>query len=184
MHAQIWMVVILLCAPMTAACKQAEVPARAPTRGSLEFQGMGPGMMGRGMMGRGMMTGSVARHHEAMTNGIPEPYRSSRDPLPDDAKTLHSGARVYEQYCAACHGERGLGDGPTGQQLRPPAANLASLARTSMGQSDSYLYWTIAEGGQQFGTAMPPFKGALSSDEMWAVIHYLKQGLPQNTRRP
>ncbi len=52
--------------------------------------------MGPGMMGRGVMTGSVTRHHKAMTNGIPEPYRSSRDPLPDDVKTLRSGAQVYE----------------------------------------------------------------------------------------
>jgi mono/diheme cytochrome c family protein len=130
-----------------------------------------------------MMTGSYVRHHAVMANGIPEPYRSMRNPLSNTAATLEQGARIYQQDCSACHGPQGEGDGPAGKQLKPPAANLASLSHMPMGQSDAYLYWTIAEGGQQFGTAMPSFKGALSPNDRWAVVDYLRQGLPQNTRQ-
>jgi hypothetical protein len=47
-----------------------------------------------------------------------------------------------------------------------------------MMMDDSYLYWTIAEGGGAFGTAMPAHKDALSADEIWSVIRFLKAGLP------
>jgi hypothetical protein len=40
---------------------------------------------------------------------------------------------------------------------------------------DPFMYWAIAEGGAQFGTAMPAFKDTLSSDGIWAVIAYVRQ---------
>ena len=47
-----------------------------------------------------------------------------------------------------------------------------------------YMYWTIAEGGKQFGSAMPSFKKALSPQDMWSVIAYVRDGLGdrQNNR--
>jgi hypothetical protein len=41
-----------------------------------------------------------------------------------------------------------------------------------MAQWDPFMYWTVAEGGAQFGSAMPAFKDALSKDDIWAVIAY------------
>jgi hypothetical protein len=43
-----------------------------------------------------------------------------------------------------------------------------------MVMDDSYLYWTIAEGGGAFGTAMPAQKDTLSADEIWSVIRFLQ----------
>lgn len=40
--------------------------------------------------------------------------------------------------------------------------------------SDGYLLWTISEGGVPVGTAMPPFKGALKEDDIWAIITYVR----------
>ena len=42
----------------------------------------------------------------------------------------------------------------------------------------SILYWTVAEGGAQFGTAMPAFKDVLSSDDIWAAAAYIQARLP------
>jgi mono/diheme cytochrome c family protein len=47
------------------------------------------------------------------------------------------------------------------------------------GSVGPFMYWTIAEGGASFGTAVPAFKDALSNDEIWAVIAYLQAHLPQ-----
>ena len=44
---------------------------------------------------------------------------------------------------------------------------------------DPYIYWTIAEGGARFGSAMPAFKDALSKDDVWAVVTYIQARLPQ-----
>lgn len=40
---------------------------------------------------------------------------------------------------------------------------------------DGYLYWTIAEGGTQLQTAMPPFKEVMREEEIWKTILYLRE---------
>ena len=163
---------------------------------------MGPGMMGRGMMGRGMMgqggqgmmgqggqrmmgsgNGSMPRMRFSMMSGIPAPYNSMSNPLPRTRETVERGAAVYEKNCASCHGTTGLGDGPVGRTLSPPPANLAFLSQMPMVQWDPFMYWTIAEGGAQFGSAMPAFKDTLSKDEIWAVVAYIQARLPQTTSK-
>jgi mono/diheme cytochrome c family protein len=145
---------------------------------------IGQGMMGRGMMGGGMMggsggSGSMPRMHFAMMSGVPAPYNSISNPLPRTRETVEQGAKVYEQNCASCHGTTGLGDGPVGRTLSPPPANLAFLSQMPMVQWDPFMYWTVAEGGAQFGSAMPAFKGTLSKDDIWAVVAYIQARLPQ-----
>jgi mono/diheme cytochrome c family protein len=151
--------------------------------GSMMSQGMMGSRMGRGMSGKGMMSRSMARHRQVMMYGLPKAYALLHDPLPGTAAVLEKGARIYQQSCAACHGPRGYGNGTAGQQLNPRPANLSSIAGMPMGRSDAYMYWTISDGGQQFGTAMPAFKEALSKDDIWAVIHYLRSGLIENSSR-
>ena len=145
---------------------------------------MGRAMMGHGMMGHGMhgMMDSMPRHHQAMMSGVPTPYNSLRNPLPRTRETVDRGAAVYEKSCASCHGASGAGDGAAGQNLSPPPANLAWLAQMPMVQWDPFMYWTVAEGGAQFGSAMPAFKDALSKDDIWAVIAYIQARLPQNSK--
>lgn len=134
---------------------------------------MGPGRRGQG---------PIARHHFAMMNGIPALYASMTNPLPRTQATLDTGARVYAQNCAACHGQQGQGDGPAGANLSPPSGNLAWLSDMPMGQWDPFIYWTVAEGGSQFGTAMPAFKNSLSKDQIWAVTAYIQAHLPQTNK--
>lgn len=138
-------------------------------------------MMGGGMM-RGGMMGSMPRHHFAMMRGIPVPYNSMKNPLPRTGKTIEQGAAVYAQNCSACHGASGAGDGAAAQALSPRPANLALLSQMPMAQWDSFMYWAISEGGAQFGTAMPAFKGSLSDHDRWAVIAYIQARLPHKGR--
>lgn len=144
---------------------------------------MGHGMMDQGMMGQhgtmghGMMMGSMVRHHQAMMYGVPEPYRSTRNPLPNSASTFRHGAQVYAANCAACHGARGYGDGPAAAQLSPRPADLAWLARSHM-VGDPYIYWTVSEGGKPVGSAMPAFNRILSQRDIWAVVTYVRHGMP------
>ena len=124
------------------------------------------------MMGSGY--GSMPRMHFAMMSGVPAPYNSMTNPLPRNHETVERGTTIYEKNCASCHGTTGLGDGPVGRTLSPPPANLAFLPQMPMVQWDPFMYWTVAEGGAQFGSAMPAFKDALSKDEIWAVVAYIQ----------
>jgi mono/diheme cytochrome c family protein len=122
--------------------------------------------------------GPMPRHHMALMWGIPEPYKSMTNPLPQRPATLARGAEVYARNCVACHGEQGVGDGPAGHDLSPPPGNLVWLSDMPEKQWDAFMYWAIAEGGTQLGTAMPAFKDTLSKDDIWAVTAYIQANLP------
>jgi len=157
--------------------------------------GYGGGMMGGhgGMMGGyghgygrgygGMMGGSGPRHRIAMMGGIPAPYTNMTNPLPETRATVERGAAVYAANCASCHGPTGAGDGGAARTLSPRPANLAWLSEMPISRWDPFMYWTVAEGGMKFGTAMPSFKNSLSKDDTWAVIAYIQAHLPPGTAR-
>jgi mono/diheme cytochrome c family protein len=123
--------------------------------------------------------GPMPRHHVAMMWGIPAPYNSMTNPLPDAKATVERGATVYAENCQSCHGKEGYGDGEAGRDLSPPPGNLAWLSNMPMARWDPFVYWTVAEGGAPLGSAMPAFKDSLSKEEIWAVTAYIEAHLPQ-----
>jgi mono/diheme cytochrome c family protein len=126
------------------------------------------------MQGRGMGGGSILRHQFVMRNGIDPQYASKQSPIGPSADSLAAGKKLYDQNCASCHGASGLGDGPAAKGMEPRPADIAAFVRTPLA-TDSYLYWTIAEGGVPIGTAMPPFKSSLKEDEIWKIIVYIRR---------
>jgi mono/diheme cytochrome c family protein len=125
--------------------------------------------------------GSVPRHQVAMLGGIPEPYKSMSDPEKVTVAAVQRGAVVYEQNCVSCHGQTGMGDGRDSGHLSPRPGNLAWLSKMPMANWDPFMYWTIAEGGAQFGTGMPAYKNRLSRGDIWAVTAYIRARLPQDS---
>ena len=80
------------------------------------------------------------------------------------------GAKVYQTYCASCHGNTGLGDGLAAKALKPPPRNLVEGAWEKGGDSIT-LYQTLAQGIE--GTSMVSFS-YLSKEERWALVHYVR----------
>ncbi len=79
------------------------------------------------------------------------------------------GKVIYDKSCAVCHGAQGRGDAPTGKVLVPPAADFTS--GKSRKKSDSELLAIIRDG--KAGTAMTPWKGTLSEQDMQDVLAYV-----------
>jgi len=127
---------------------------------------------GAGMRMPGMA--SMGRHHEGMMGGLPADYANEQNPLTGTEAVLQDGKKLYQLYCAVCHGDRGYGDGPTARNLVPPPANLSRLMRMPLARDD-YLFWAISEGGKAFNSTMPAFKQSLSEKERWEIIHYLRR---------
>jgi mono/diheme cytochrome c family protein len=50
------------------------------------------------------------------------------------ADYVPSGAAIYTQYCAACHGADAKGHGPVRAALRKPASDLTTLAKRHGGK--------------------------------------------------
>jgi mono/diheme cytochrome c family protein len=126
--------------------------------------------------------GSMPRHHFAMMSSLPDAYRSLVNPLLRTPATIERGAAIYAMHCASCHGVAGTGDGPAGRALSPRPGNLAWLAKMPMSRWDPFMYWTIAEGGAQFGTPMPAFKDTLATNDIWAAVTYIQARLPRGAR--
>ena len=78
------------------------------------------------------------------------------------------GKGLYDTYCTNCHGAQGKGDGPIGQALVPPAADLTATGK----KSDKELLNVIRKGRP--GTAMPSWKGDLSESEILDVFSYVR----------
>lgn len=75
------------------------------------------------------------------------------------------GATIYANRCSTCHGERGLGDGPTAKAL---GLNAANLQRAVKEKSRADLLRVIELGRN----AMPAFRLSLSEAERKAVLEY------------
>jgi mono/diheme cytochrome c family protein len=103
----------------------------------------------------------------------PADYASKTNPVAGNADAIAQGKTQYTALCQACHGEKGLGDGPAGAALTPHPGNLQNAAKEA---SDAYLYWRIAEGGAMdpFKSSMPAQKATLKEAQIWQIISYIK----------
>jgi len=134
------------------------------------------GHRGGGMMGRmmGKMMDEKGRHSFLMSNGVPEKYAELTNPLAESPENISAGKSLYSVNCVSCHGKTGIGDGAAGKMLDPQPANLVAAMGMPMA-SDSFLFWSISAGGQEFKSAMPAFENVLSKNERWLLITYLRQ---------
>jgi mono/diheme cytochrome c family protein len=65
--------------------------------------------------------------------------------------TPASGKQMYVNYCAACHGANGKGDGPVGSALKKQPADLTVLSRNNGGKFPVNHVMSVI----QFGTDLP-----------------------------
>ena len=97
--------------------------------------------------------------------------REARDglinPRPATDDVLAEGAALYRIYCTMCHGESGAGDGVVAQHFRRVPDLTASYIQN---YTDGRLYTVVREGGFN----MPRYAEALSVDERWAVVRYVR----------
>lgn len=54
--------------------------------------------------------------------------------VPVKPTRAYSGAEMYKEYCAACHGLEGKGNGPAAEALKPPPPDLTLLAKNNGGK--------------------------------------------------
>ncbi|MDT7042376.1 c-type cytochrome [Candidatus Nitronereus thalassa] len=97
-----------------------------------------------------------------------EPALEAVQESPSSSGNASSGKRVFGTYCVNCHGQLGKGDGPIGQSLVPPAANLTLLGK----KSDNEILDAIRKGRP--GTAMPSWKNDLSTQDILDVLAYIR----------
>ncbi|MBI3007368.1 MAG: cytochrome c [candidate division NC10 bacterium] len=85
--------------------------------------------------------------------------------LPADAADLALGENVYGKRCASCHAADGRGDAKMAEILKVSISDLRATTK-----SDQELRTVISKGKPP----MPAFEKQLSSDELQAVVAYVK----------
>ncbi len=92
-----------------------------------------------------------------------------QNPVVPSTDAVNQGRAIYRERCVACHGDRGRGDGAAGATLDPKPADLVLHVPQ---HPDGELYYMISVGFPQ--SAMPPWRGVLSEQERWELVHYLR----------
>jgi mono/diheme cytochrome c family protein len=96
------------------------------------------------------------------------------NPRPLSLASLENGRAQFERFCAACHGQGGLGDGPvsmTGPLQGPlagvlPLAGPASIAKV---RSDGHIFATIRYGRRR----MPAYQ-RIAAEDRWDIVNYIR----------
>jgi hypothetical protein len=90
-----------------------------------------------------------------------------RNPIEPASASIESGKRLYQLYCALCHGANAKGGGPIAKKFVPPPDLTLEVFRK---RTDGFIYATIRDGGP----LMPGQKEALSPRESWDIVNYLR----------
>lgn len=109
----------------------------------------------------------------------PHSHESGSDRATHSGKgSVSIGATVYKHMCIFCHGEDGNGGGkataylyPWPRDFRKGVFKYRSTPSGSL-PLDSDIFRTISRGVP--GTAMPAWGTALSEEETWSVVKYIK----------
>ena len=92
-----------------------------------------------------------------------------RNPIPPSSESVRAGLALYQTHCLLCHGETGLGDGPSAATMNPPPAGLVVHVPL---HPDRALFEFVRDGIP--GTAMSALAATLSDEEIWHIINYIQ----------
>jgi cbb3-type cytochrome c oxidase subunit III len=86
------------------------------------------------------------------------------------------GATLFANYCWTCHGTSGKGDGPIAVAYQPRPRDLTDRPYVAS-RTDFDLYNAISQGGPAVNrsAAMPGWGHALSPQEIWDLVAYVRQ---------
>ncbi len=96
----------------------------------------------------------------------------TKAPFEPTEEGLAKGKRLFNIYCAICHGEKGDGEGYLVREDGGvfPAMPANFLSDDLKNSSDGRYYYTIMKGRNM----MEPFYDKLDYEERWQVIQYIR----------
>lgn len=102
----------------------------------------------------------ATRDGQLLRDLIPE------NPVPATAASVANGRKLYNIYCAACHGEDGMAQTPVVQRgmPSPPLVGLLPVL------SEAHLYNKALYGGP----IMPAYGFQTTRKERWDMVNYMK----------
>ncbi len=96
---------------------------------------------------------------------VPDDKKGKLSTFQFDDNTRKAGEKLYSVNCMSCHGAPGKGNFL--KMVPPPPDPATDMIQKN---SDGELFYKLTNGRGQ----MPSFKNALSSDEIWHVISFVR----------
>jgi mono/diheme cytochrome c family protein len=98
---------------------------------------------------------------------------------PFSPESIKRGAELFQSMnCWSCHGKDGRGHGPSAASLTDSRGypitpfDFTSGTRFKCGDTDSEMFRDLVTGLD--GTPMPSFATAMTADQRWDVVHYIR----------
>jgi len=111
----------------------------------------------------------MAQANAAQSWAAPPSDRDVKNPVPPTPENVAAGKKLYEDNCSMCHGEKGAGDGITGENLVVKPADLTD-AKLMKSETDGSLFWKITTGR----APMQSWKDTLSDTQRWQLVDYIR----------
>jgi hypothetical protein len=108
--------------------------------------------------------------HEEGGHEVPHEAAEVPNPIAATDESIGTGAELYANNCALCHGESGEGDGPAASGLAVPPADLHE--DHVQGLTDGALFYIISH--SEPDSPMPAWEDVLDEDERWHVVNFLR----------
>src|SRR5215469_10756512 len=98
---------------------------------------------------------------------------------PATRESIQRGEQLFQSMnCWSCHGKDGRGFGPSAATLTDSKGNpitpfdFTSGSRFKCGETDQDMFRVLVTGLD--GTPMPSFGSAMTADQRWDVVHYIR----------
>jgi mono/diheme cytochrome c family protein len=92
---------------------------------------------------------------------VPEKAHAMRNPLEDDPDAVAAGGKLFEQYCAECHGKQAEGGS------RGPSLLCSEVQEATPGA----LFWVLTNGVVRRGM---PVWSKLPEPQRWQIVEFLR----------
>jgi mono/diheme cytochrome c family protein len=111
----------------------------------------------------------------AIAQGNPEAARA-KNPVAATTESVSDGKRLYQRFCASCHGSNAEG-GP-GNDLIPAAPDLTDK-EWKHGSTDGEIFGVVKNGVPP-DLNMVPFGDQMKDTDIWNVVNYLRSVAKKN----
>jgi len=91
-----------------------------------------------------------------------------KNPVESSEEVLKRGEVLFLQYCSACHGKTGQGDGKVGDVIGG-VANLTGGAYVNL--PEGHIFHVITKGKGRMGA----HGSQIPEESRWKIVHYVKQ---------
>lgn len=100
-----------------------------------------------------------------------------KNPVANDSESVEAGRKLYQRYCAPCHGAGAKGDG--GMSLSGGTPSDLTDETWDYGSTDGEIFVAIRDG---VSADMLAYKEKLNEKQIWQVVNFLRSVGPKPSK--